>query len=77
MTEKEQNTKPFIKRILPYMIGSLIIYILIIFVSNGYSFGRISDILIGLALLGGLILLYSIGYFIVIIYEKFEKRKRI
>jgi hypothetical protein len=76
MPEREQKTKSFIMRILPYMIGSLLVYILIIFISNDYSFGSISDIMISLGLLGGLILLYAIGYFIVIIYEKFEKRKK-
>ena len=77
MTKKKQNNKSFLVITIPYAIGSLIIYIIIRLILNGFSLGNVGDILIYLAMAGALILLYTIGYFIVIIYEKFEKRRKI
>jgi hypothetical protein len=76
MPEKKQKANSFFKRILPYMVGAFIFFILLRIFRGGFSFENITEILIELGILVALILVYALGYIIVIIYEKFERKRK-
>lgn len=70
MPEKKQKTNSFLKRFSPYMVGAFTFLIVL-----GFIFKDVSEILIAIGLLAALSFVYAVGYIIVIIYEKFEKRR--
>jgi hypothetical protein len=76
MPEKEQKTNSFFIRILPYMIGAFIFFVMLRFILDGFTFTNITEILIVLSILAALIFVYAVGYIIVIIFEKFEKKRK-
>jgi hypothetical protein len=76
MSEKEQKTNFCFIRILPYMIGAFIFFIMLKFILDGFTFKNVTEILIVLGLIAALIFVYAVGYIIVIIFEKFERKRK-
>ncbi len=75
MPEKDRKNYFRFIRILPYIIGALLFIILLRLIRDGFNIKNITEILIELGLLAALIFVYTIGYIIVRIYEKLEKRR--
>ncbi|UCE66625.1 MAG: hypothetical protein JSU85_01010 [Candidatus Zixiibacteriota bacterium] len=71
MPENKQKTNSFLKRISPYMVGAFTFFIILAFI-----FKDVSEILIVFGLLAALSFVYALGYIIVIIYEKLEKKRK-